>query len=114
MALRERLPDRLRGVTAPGAWPPPPDAAGRIGIHSGPVVGSIVGVQRYVYDIFGPGVNLAARMEQVSKPMEVTLSEQTYAHLRQEFLCSERGEVEVKGFGTQRVYTLDGELDPPP
>ena len=34
----------------------------RIGIASGPVIGSIVGVNKYVYDIFGPAVNLAARM----------------------------------------------------
>ena len=28
----------------------------RIGINSGPVVGSLVGGQKYVYDIFGPGI----------------------------------------------------------
>jgi hypothetical protein len=29
------------------------------------VIGSIVGIQKYVYDIFGPAVNLAARLEQL-------------------------------------------------
>ena len=38
-----------------------------------PVIGSMIGVQKYVYDIFGPGVNLAARMEALSDPMEITL-----------------------------------------
>lgn len=28
----------------------------RIGIQSGPVIGSTVGVQKYVCDVFGPGV----------------------------------------------------------
>jgi len=29
----------------------------RIGLATGPVIGSMIGVQKYVYDIFGPGVN---------------------------------------------------------
>ncbi len=43
----------------------------RIGISSGPIIGSVVGVQKYVYDIFGPGVNLAARLEPLCEPMEI-------------------------------------------
>ena len=78
-------------------------------IHSGPVVGSIVGVQKYVYDIFGPGVNLAARMEAISDPMQITLSADTYELVREDFVCGDLGELEVKGFGTQHVYSLDGE-----
>jgi adenylate cyclase len=45
-----------------------------IGINSGPVVGFLVGVQKYVYDIFGPGVNMAARMEALSELMKITIS----------------------------------------
>ena len=47
----------------------------RIGLNTGPVIGSVVGVQKYVYDIFGPGMNLAARMEQLCGPMEIVLCE---------------------------------------
>jgi adenylate cyclase len=82
----------------------------RIGINSGPVVGSLVGVQKYVYDIFGPGVNMAARMETLSEPMQITISENTYHLLKDDFVCSERGEFEVKGFGTQKLYFLEREL----
>ncbi len=82
----------------------------RIGINSGPVVGSLVGVQKYVYDIFGPGVNMAARMETLSEPMQITISEDTYLLLKDDFICSERGEFEVKGFGTQKLYFLEREL----
>ncbi len=81
----------------------------RIGLHSGPVIGSIVGVQKYVYDVFGPGVNLAARMEELAEPMQILVSADAYALLRDEFDLAERGEHEVKGFGTQRVYELTGE-----
>jgi len=80
----------------------------RIGINSGPVIGSIVGVQKYVYDIFGPGVNLAARMEALSEPMEITLCEDMHKLIKNEFYFTERGEMEVKGFGTKKIYTLDG------
>lgn len=82
----------------------------RIGINSGPVVGSLVGVQKYVYDIFGPGVNMAARMETLSEPMQITISQNTYELIKDDFLCSERGEFEVKGFGMNKLYFLDREL----
>ena len=82
----------------------------RIGINSGPVVGSIVGIQKYVYDIFGPGVNLAARMESNSEPMRITLTQETYEMIKDDFVCSPRGEFEIKGFGTQQLYFLDSEI----
>ena len=82
----------------------------RIGIHSGPVIGSLVGVQKYVYDIFGPGVNMAARMESLSEPMKITISESTYALLKDDFACTERGEFDVKGFGKNTLYFLEREM----
>jgi adenylate cyclase len=81
----------------------------RIGINTGPVIGSIVGVQKYVYDIFGPGVNLAARMEALAEPMTIAMSSMTYDLICDDFVCTELGEEEVKGFGTQRIYRLDAE-----
>ncbi len=85
----------------------------RIGVNSGPVIGSLVGVQKYVYDLFGPGVNLAARMESISEPMMITVNEDTYLLLKDDFSFTERGEFEVKGFGTQRLFFLDGEFNKP-
>jgi len=81
----------------------------RIGINSGPVIGSLVGVQKYVYDIFGPGINMAARMETLSEPMKITISESTYQLIKDDFLCEERGTFEVKGFGEQKLYFLERE-----
>ena len=83
----------------------------RIGIHSGPVVGAIVGVQKYAYDIFGPGVNLAARLESLSEPMQISISEETFRLIGDTFACSERGEFDVKGFGSRRLYSLDDEVE---
>jgi class 3 adenylate cyclase len=76
----------------------------------GPVIGSLVCVQKYVYDIFGPGISMAARMETLSESMKITISEDTYLQLKDDFQCSERGEFEVKGFGTQTLYFLECEL----
>ncbi|HSK17312.1 MAG TPA: adenylate/guanylate cyclase domain-containing protein [Gaiellaceae bacterium] len=103
VALRMRRYLERRNASHPEEW------LCRIGIDSGAVIGSIVGVQKYVYDIFGPGVNLASRLEAQAEPMQILISEGTYALLRDDFSCAERGEVELKGFGTQRVYSLEGE-----
>jgi len=81
----------------------------RIGINSGPVIGSLVGVQKYVYDIFGPGINMAARMETLSEPMKITISESTYELIKDDFLCEERGTFDVKGFGEQKLFYLERE-----
>ena len=82
----------------------------RIGINTGPVIGSIVGVQKYVYDLFGPGINLASRMETMSEPMHITLTEETRDLLKDDFLFTSLGEHEIKGFVSKRLYSLDGEL----
>ena len=103
VALRMRRYLQKRNESRQEPW------LGRIGIHSGPVVGSIVGVQKYVYDIFGPGVNMAARMEAIAEPMQIVLSSATHALIGDEFVTTELGEHEVKGFGTQVLHSLDAE-----
>jgi len=84
----------------------------RVGINSGTVIGSIVGIQKYVYDIFGPGVNLASRMEAQSDPMEITLCEDMYELIKHDFRFTDLGEMEVKGFGRKSLYRLDGTQEP--
>jgi adenylate cyclase len=103
VALRMRRYIDRRNAAHSEAW------RCRIGIHSGPIIGSVVGVQKYVYDIFGPGVNMAARMETLADPMQIVISDATWALVRDEFACTDLGETEVKGFGTQHIYTLDAE-----
>jgi adenylate cyclase len=104
VALRMRRYLERRNSAHPIEW------RARFGINTGPVIGSLVGIQRYVYDLFGPGVNLAARMESLSDPMRITVSQHTYELLKDDFVLSERGEFDVKGFGPQPLYFLEGEV----
>ncbi len=83
----------------------------RIGIATGPVIGSIVGIQKYVYDIFGPGVNMAARMEGLSESMRITVSSETFDLIADDFILDDRGMHDVKGFGQMDVYYLEGERE---
>jgi adenylate cyclase len=103
VALRMRRYIEKRNATHAEQW------YCRIGVHSGPVIGSIVGVQKYVYDVFGPGVNLASRMEEIAEPMQILVSAQTHALVELDFTFEDLGQREVKGFGTQDVYALVGE-----
>ncbi len=104
VALRMRRFLERRNSAHPIEW------RARFGINTGPVIGSLVGIQRYVYDLFGPGVNLAARMEALSEPMRITVSQATRDLLEDDFVLSERGEFDVKGFGPQTLYFLEGEV----
>jgi class 3 adenylate cyclase len=91
----------------------------RVGLAPGPVIGSVVGIQKYVYDIFGPGINLAARLEALAGPMEILISEEMYERLKDAFIFEAQGEGEVRGFGSKQLYKLLGnesmtlEIEPP-
>jgi adenylate cyclase len=78
----------------------------RVGINSGPLVGGVVGTEKYLYDIFGDTVNISARMEESAQPMQVNVSNTSYALLKDAFLFTNGKHVEMKGKGKQVVYTL--------
>ncbi|NOY74602.1 MAG: response regulator [Kiritimatiellaeota bacterium] len=79
----------------------------RVGIHSGPVVGGIVGVKKYLYDIFGDTVNTASRVECASEPMRVTISQATRDLASEAFAFTPLGPVELKGKGAVELFTVD-------
>lgn len=81
----------------------------RVGIHTGRVTGGIVGVKKYIYDVFGDTVNTAARMESHSEPMRVNVSQTTYERLKDQFLFEKRQPLVVKGKGLFQMYFLKEE-----
>lgn len=78
----------------------------RIGLATGSVVGCVVGIQKYVYDIFGPAVNLATRLQEFSKPMEISVHHQVASAIREQFNIENSGEKELRGFANQDVWHL--------
>ncbi|MBN2811777.1 MAG: hypothetical protein JXP39_07775, partial [Spirochaetales bacterium] len=71
----------------------------RIGIDIGPVVGGVVGVKKYIFDIFGDTVNTAFRLEALSVPMGLTVSEKIAKQIEGSFSVLERPGRAVKGKG---------------
>ncbi|MGB3244468.1 MAG: adenylate/guanylate cyclase domain-containing protein [Sulfitobacter sp.] len=78
----------------------------RIGIASGPVVGSVVGVQKYIYDVFGPAVNLAARLQSTSNAMEITVCQSLLEELHDSFDFNHTRTETLKGFGEVKVASI--------
>ena len=78
----------------------------RIGIESGPCVGGVIGLRKFVFDIWGDPVNTASRMESHGVAGRIQVGESAYAHLRGDFELEERGLVEIKGKGSLRTWFL--------
>jgi adenylate cyclase len=79
----------------------------RIGVHTGNVVGGIVGITKYIYDIFGDTINTTARMESSSEPMKINISETTYNLVAKDYKFIAREPIEVKGKGLMNMYFID-------
>lgn len=76
----------------------------RIGINSGPVVAGVVGKKKFVYDIWGDTVNIAARMESNSEAGQINISQNTYELIKDHCICHYRGEMKVKNKGMMKMY----------
>ncbi len=87
----------------------------RIGIHSGPVVGGVIGTSRMAYDYWGETMNMASRIEGQAQPDGIAVSESTYLRCgRKEDFASPQV-VSLKGVGEAPVYhLLMASADPDP
>lgn len=80
----------------------------RIGIHVGATVAGIIGLKRFLYDVWGDAVNTASRMESTGTPGKIQISEAFYRALGDGFLYEDRGVIDLKGKGLMHTYYLIG------
>jgi class 3 adenylate cyclase len=78
----------------------------RIGIHSGPVVGGVIGTRKFAFDVWGDTVNIASRLENHGVPGRIHVSQATCRLIAGQFECQPRGQVELRGVGTIDTYLI--------
>jgi class 3 adenylate cyclase len=82
----------------------------RIGIHTGPVIAGVVGINKFAFDIWGDTVNYSSRMESSGQANRVNLSERTYSRVKDFFECEYRGKVLTKEKREVDMYFVNGIL----
>lgn len=80
----------------------------RIGIDTGAVVGGVVGIKKYIYDVFGDTINTASRMESNSEPMRINVSAAVREALGGRYRFVARDPIDVRGKGKMLMYFLEG------
>ena len=80
----------------------------RIGINTGSVIAGVIGIKKFIYDLWGDAVNIASRMESQGEPGQIQVSESTYEQLQHQFRFQPRGKISVKGRGEMMTYWLLG------
>lgn len=78
----------------------------RVGIHSGPVAGGVIGTRKFAFDVWGSTVNQAARLEATGIPGRIHVSEQTMRLTQGVFGYEPRGATELRGLGVMKTFLV--------
>ncbi|MEC4802865.1 MAG: PAS domain S-box protein [Jaaginema sp. PMC 1079.18] len=85
----------------------------RIGINTGPVVAGVIGIKKFIYDLWGDTVNVASRMESQGEAGRIQVTAQTYERLKDRYNFCKRGQIFVKGKGEMIAYWLESKKETP-
>jgi class 3 adenylate cyclase len=82
----------------------------RIGIDCGPAIGSSIGTNPRVFNLWGEAVRTAGAMATTALPGTVQVTEAAYEKLRHDFLFRPRGSFYLPRIGQARTFVLAGRL----
>jgi class 3 adenylate cyclase len=78
----------------------------RIGLHIGPLVCGMVGVQRPAYDVWGDTVNTASRIESAGEAGRINVSSAFLQHVESLVEAESRGEIACKNKGPVEMHFI--------
>ena len=99
LAFSADLIVELEGIAAETGIP----LQARIGVHTGPVVGGVIGTTRLAYDYWGDTMNIASRLQAAAPANGVAVSEATY-YQTQDALDYEPQQALLKGIGEAKIF----------
>jgi class 3 adenylate cyclase len=85
----------------------------RIGIHSGPVIGGVIGHRKVAFDIWGDTVNVASRLESQGSPGRIQVSDATWQLVRDRFEAVALGWLDLRGHGPVETWEIVGRRESP-
>lgn len=80
----------------------------RVGVHSGPVIGGVIGHRGFAFDVWGETVNIASRLESQGIPGRVHVSAATWRNVEALFDAERRGSITIRGYGPLETCTIVG------
>jgi adenylate cyclase len=79
-----------------------------VGIGTGPVVAGVIGMKKFIYDLWGDTVNIASRVTDEAGASQILVDAVTFRRVRHLFEFGEQQRLTVKGKGEISAYRLVG------